>query len=134
RRAVGRPGPGPQEGAGLQRPDRPAGRQPGLQGAAPERRQAGRRPPHRRGPARPGPEPLPGPLPAPAPELPAGALGHAHRAARSRGRPLRLGGPAQGMTSVATGWSRRRLNHLDVVLLALYWVASGYLWQGLGTL
>ena len=30
--------------------------------------------------------------------------------------------------------SARRLRHLDFVVLALYWVAIGYLWQSLGTL
>ena len=30
--------------------------------------------------------------------------------------------------------SPRRLNHLDFAILAVYWVAIGYLWQSLGTL
>jgi MFS family permease len=39
------------------------------------------------------------------------------------------------MTSVAVqAASPRRLRHVDFVILALYWVAIGYLWQSLGTL
>ena len=39
------------------------------------------------------------------------------------------------MTAVAAAAaSTRRLRHLDFVVLALYWVAIGYLWQSLGTL
>jgi MFS family permease len=40
------------------------------------------------------------------------------------------------MTSVAVpaAGAPRRLRHLDFVVLALYWVAIGYLWQSLGTL
>jgi MFS family permease len=39
------------------------------------------------------------------------------------------------MTAVAvTAPPRRRLRHVDFVVLALYWVAIGYLWQSLGTL
>jgi MFS family permease len=30
--------------------------------------------------------------------------------------------------------AQRRLSHLDFVLLAIYWIAIGYLWQSLGTL
>src|SRR5215472_6212506 len=36
--------------------------------------------------------------------------------------------------AVAEEASPRRLRHLDFVVLALYWVAIGYLWQSLGTL
>ncbi len=35
---------------------------------------------------------------------------------------------------VATVAAPRRLNHLDFAVLAVYWVAIGYLWQSLGTL
>jgi MFS family permease len=39
------------------------------------------------------------------------------------------------MTAVAApAAAGRRLNHLDFMVLALYWVAIGYLWQSLGTL
>jgi MFS family permease len=39
------------------------------------------------------------------------------------------------MTSVAAApVARRRLSHLDFVILAVYWIAIGYLWQSLGTL
>ena len=39
------------------------------------------------------------------------------------------------MTAVAVTTSpRSRLRHVDFVVLALYWVAIGYLWQSLGTL
>jgi MFS family permease len=39
------------------------------------------------------------------------------------------------MTTVAVAApSSRRLRHVDFVILALYWVAIGYLWQSLGTL
>jgi len=39
------------------------------------------------------------------------------------------------MTAVAvTVLPRRRLRHVDFVVLAVYWVAIGYLWQSLGTL
>jgi MFS family permease len=39
------------------------------------------------------------------------------------------------MTTVAVAAAApRRLRHLDFVVLALYWVAIGYLWQSLGTL
>ncbi len=38
------------------------------------------------------------------------------------------------MTSVAAPVAARRLRHIDFVVLALYWVAIGYLWQSLGTL
>ncbi len=39
------------------------------------------------------------------------------------------------MSAVAvTAAPLRRLRHLDFVVLALYWVAIGYLWQSLGTL
>src|SRR5207302_796297 len=50
--------------------------------------------------------------------------------------PLRSEGPSpQGMTAVAVTTSpRSRLRHVDFVVLALYWVAIGYLWQSLGTL
>jgi MFS family permease len=36
--------------------------------------------------------------------------------------------------AVAEAVSPRRLRHVDFVVLALYWVAIGYLWQSLGTL
>ena len=36
--------------------------------------------------------------------------------------------------AVAPASSRRRLRHVDFVVLAAYWVAIGYLWQSLGTL
>jgi len=38
------------------------------------------------------------------------------------------------VTTVAVAASPRRLRHIDFVVLALYWVAIGYLWQSLGTL
>ena len=38
------------------------------------------------------------------------------------------------MSASAATSSRARLNHLDFAVLALYWVAIGYLWQSLGTL
>lgn len=39
------------------------------------------------------------------------------------------------MTTVAVAApARRRLRHVDFIVLALYWVAIGYLWQSLGTL
>lgn len=37
-------------------------------------------------------------------------------------------------TIAAVAPARRRLRHADFVVLALYWVAIGYLWQSLGTL
>ena len=36
--------------------------------------------------------------------------------------------------SVAVRRSASRLNHLDFVLLSVYWIAIGYLWSSLGTL
>lgn len=41
-----------------------------------------------------------------------------------------MGARAEG----ARPWGPARLTHLDFVVLSLYWVAIGYLWQGLGTL
>jgi MFS family permease len=38
------------------------------------------------------------------------------------------------VTAPLGGAGGRRLRHLDFVVLALYWVAIGYLWQSLGTL
>jgi hypothetical protein len=38
------------------------------------------------------------------------------------------------MTEAATPAVGRRLHHLDFAVLALYWIAIGYLWQSLGTL
>jgi MFS family permease len=38
------------------------------------------------------------------------------------------------MTAAATPAVGRRLHHLDFAVLALYWIAIGYLWQSLGTL
>ena len=37
-------------------------------------------------------------------------------------------------TTVAVAAAARRLRHPDFVVLALYWIAIGYLWQSLGTL
>jgi hypothetical protein len=36
--------------------------------------------------------------------------------------------------SVAVRRSASRLNHLDFVLLSVYWIAIGYLWTSLGGL
>jgi MFS family permease len=38
------------------------------------------------------------------------------------------------VAAAASVASPRRLNHLDFAILAVYWVAIGYLWQSLGTL
>jgi MFS family permease len=37
-------------------------------------------------------------------------------------------------TAVVAAPPQRRLRHLDFVVLAVYWIAIGYLWQSLGTL
>lgn len=37
-------------------------------------------------------------------------------------------------TAIAAPVVARRLNHFDFVVLAVYWIAIGYLWQSLGTL
>ncbi len=38
------------------------------------------------------------------------------------------------VAAVPVAEERRRLRHVDFVVLALYWIAIGYLWQSLGTL
>ncbi len=35
---------------------------------------------------------------------------------------------------IAVAGSQRRLNHLDFIVLSLYWVAIGYLWNSLTAL
>src|SRR5207237_7904375 len=71
--------------------------------------------------------------------------GHARGAHDPSGR-VRAGlprGPARqevsaalptGLTMAAVAASQRRLNHLDFIVLSLYWVAIGYLWNSLTAL